>query len=99
MTNIDQFESVFRSADKQPFALEPFSFAHVLVVTDLSRELSEPFADEARLLLSEVAKEHQPDWEILGTEDYATVDDLVSRINDSGTDLICTYRNLKTPAR
>ena len=35
MTNIDQFESVFRAANKERFALQPFSLDRILVVTDL----------------------------------------------------------------
>ena len=35
MTNIDQFESVFRAADKTLFELQPFALDRVLVVTDV----------------------------------------------------------------
>ncbi len=99
MTNIDQFESAFRAADKKQFELLPFTLENVLVVTDLDRADAEPFADEARTLISAVAKEHEPKWTVFGAEQYESIDDLASQIDQYAPDLICTYRNLKSPTR
>ncbi len=98
MTNLDQFESVFRSADKALFRLEPLALDRVLVVTDRDKAASEPFVDEARTLLSETAKEHQPDWRLLPDEEYSTVSQLIEQIERLEPDLLCTYRNLKNPS-
>ena len=44
MTKIDQFESVFRSADKPLFRYDPFAVNSVLVMTDLEGEKAEAFS-------------------------------------------------------
>ena len=44
MTRIDQFESVFKSADKPVFRYEPFSVGSPMVLTDLDDEAAESFA-------------------------------------------------------
>lgn len=44
MTKIDQFESVFRSADKPLFRYDPFVVNSVLVMTDLEGETAESFS-------------------------------------------------------
>jgi hypothetical protein len=48
MTNVDQFESVFRSAAKAVFTLEPIRVASVLVVTDLPEYEAALFMDRVR---------------------------------------------------
>lgn len=95
MTNIDQFESVFRSADKPLFKLQPLALDRVLVVTDVEKEASEPFVEEAKTLLSETAKQHTPDWRLLPNDEYSTVAELIEQIKRLEPDLLCTYRNLK----
>ncbi len=98
MTNIDQFESVFRAANKERFALQSFTLDQILVVTDLPRADSNEIAAEAKTLLSQVLAPRTTSWTICGADNYASVDALVARIADATPDLICTYRNLKTPA-
>ena len=59
MTEIDQFESVFKSADKTPFAFEAVAIDTVLMVTDVdatrTRELGESTAQFLRALGTDVA--------------------------------------------
>lgn len=98
MTNIDQFESVFRSADKPVFELQPMAFDRVLVVTDVDKEASAPFVDEAKTLLSETATKHSPDWRLLPNDEFASVPELIEQIERLEPDLLCTYRNLKNPS-
>lgn len=98
MTNIDQFESVFRAADKPLFEMQPLALDRVLVVTDVSKEDSEPFMEEAKTLLSETAKGHTPNWRLLPNDEYATVGELIEQIERLDADLLCTYRNLKNPS-
>ena len=51
MTDIDQFESVFRSADKAVFVHQPVEVRSMLVVTDLPVEDAGRFADTVRRFL------------------------------------------------
>ena len=41
MTNIDQFESSFRSADKAVYAYSAIVVAKVLVITDLEKDAAD----------------------------------------------------------
>ena len=55
MTNIDQFESVFKAADKQRFVLEPISVRDILLVSDLAPNAEEAF--DARVQAFEKSRE------------------------------------------
>ncbi|MEM7315822.1 MAG: hypothetical protein AAF497_22025 [Planctomycetota bacterium] len=48
--------------------------------------------------MSEFLKSRNPNWQILAGDEYDSIDSLVAAIIESQVDLICTYRNLKTPA-
>ena len=99
MAEIDQFESVFKSADKTPFTHEPIDVRSALVVTDLPSEDSERFAAQVRSFLHVLEEEAQPlRWQIISGDQYARVADLLELVEQSKPDLICTYRNLHIPA-
>ena len=46
MTNIDQFESIFKKADKPPFHLEPVDLDRMLVISDVGLEQTDKFMHE-----------------------------------------------------
>ena len=52
MTNIDQFESVFKAADKPAFEIEGVAIRSVLVVTDLPAAEAEEYGQRIRSFLS-----------------------------------------------
>ena len=54
MTNLDQFESVFKSSDKAVYQYAMPKFRHVLLVTDLDAEHISRFAKQVRTYLSVV---------------------------------------------
>jgi len=97
MTNLDQFESVFKSADKAVFAYAHPSFDHVLVVTDLDAPDAESMVSRIRTFLSAVdAKDTR--WDVLAGADFDTVQALLERIEEQKPDLIVTYRHLHSSA-
>ena len=93
MTNIDQFESVFRSADKAQFALEEIDFQRVLVVTDLEHERANEFVDYIKTFLK-VLSGSEIEWTLLTQNDDDSVKHLLEAVQTTRPDLICTYRNL-----
>ena len=97
MTNIDQFESVFRSADKAQFGYEKISFAHVLTVTDLDANAAADLAQNVRNFLGAIDGAETV-WSQLGGSDYSDVGTLLDQIKEFGPDLIVTYRHLQTDA-
>ena len=96
MTEIDQYESVFKSADKTPFACEVIAINTVLMINDVdatrTRELGESAAEFLRALGTDVK------WQFVGGDDFSGVGNLLEKVEKHRPDLICTYRNLRIPA-
>ena len=98
MTEIDQFESVFKSADKPVYSLESISIDSVLTVTDLPEDSSTAFAQQCKTFLSVLDKQPSTKWQTISGERFSCVGDLLSLVQEAAPDLICAYRNLHTPA-
>ena len=95
MTNLDQFESVFRAAAKADFKYEPITPRKLLLVTDLDPErgqrLERDIADYLAML-GDVELDT-----VLGTA-FENVADLLKLIEVRRPDLIITYRHLHSDA-
>ncbi|MCA8961901.1 MAG: hypothetical protein KDC38_15355 [Planctomycetes bacterium] len=92
MTHIDQFESVFRAADKPVFHHRPVDLTHVLVVTDAVGESATGLFEKIRSFLSVVPGAAR--WTRVDGDGYRSVGDLLSRVEADPPDLIVTYRHL-----
>jgi hypothetical protein len=95
MPKIDQFESVFKSADKEVFSFEKVEVDSALLVTDLNQEEAATFSEQVKGYLSVLGNVN---WTIVTGEQYGNVEDLLKLVEDSGPDLVCTYRNLHSAA-
>ena len=93
MTDIDQFESVFRSADKTVFVHQTVEFESMLVVTDLPDEDAGRFADAVRGFLGVLT---EPAVTVTSGGEFETVGDLLGVVEAAQPDLVCTYRHLHT---
>jgi hypothetical protein len=96
VTNIDQFESVFKAADKPQFSREPVEFAKVLLVSDLDEPQSRLLEAKIQEFLGGAVGDAR--WELLYDNSFTSVASLIDLVSTARPDLICTYRNLKTPA-
>ena len=92
MTLVDQFESVFRSADRRRYRYTRIDVQTVLVVTDLESEEAESFTARLRRFLVEL---EGADFVTLKNDDYPDVEALVARVDEVKPDLIVTYRNVR----
>ena len=99
MTNIDQFESLFNAAHKPRFSPEVLKINSVLVVTDLDAPAAHGFELVCRQVLDSLGGIGTVEWSTYCVEDYDSVDTLMKRVRKTSPDLICTYRNLRNPAR
>ena len=95
MTNIDQFESVFKAAIKTPFEYAPVSLATGLVVTDRAADDVEQVFRAAQRLLSDVEGLQLAAMDGSQFDDVGRLLDLVA---DRDPDVIITYRNLHSNA-
>jgi hypothetical protein len=97
MTEIDQFESVFKSASKTLFQPEDVSVNEVLVVSDGDEAAAAKFAGICRTFLAvlgDVVK-----WRVVDGSQFDSVGGLLQLLEQSDADLICTHRYLHMKAR
>lgn len=91
---IDEFESIFRSADKPVFHFAPPKVEKILLMSDLSGQEAQRF--EARL--QQFVESGEPGgnitWEAVHGEEPETRDELLKIVEEHAPDLIVTHRNL-----
>ncbi len=73
MSTVDQFESVFKAADKVVYLHKTLIFEKVLLVTDLGQSEAGLFLQTVRSYLGKVLKESETEWQVLGKEDFNSV--------------------------
>ena len=94
MTNIDQFESIFRSATQAKFEVKEVHIERILVISDLSEEDANRFMERCKEFLSSLGIDIQPRWEVINGEQFSNVSELIKLEQEIDPDLICTCRNL-----
>ena len=97
MTKLDQFESVFKSADKAVYTYDRPTFDHVLLVTDLNEADAADIASRVRSFLAAV-DEAGTRWDTLSGDAFGSVQALLEGIEERTPDLIVTYRHLHSEA-
>lgn len=98
MSNLDQFESVFKAADKPVFHHQSIELQRVLIVTDGDAESCLLFQRRAERVLRALLRLSEPMWTLFQSSDFASVQELIERIEHLRPSLILTYRNLKIAA-
>jgi len=97
MTNLDQFQSIFKSADKTAYTYDVPRFDHVLLVTDLDEADAPSIAGRVRSFLSAI-DDAGTRWGTLSGGDFDSVQVLLEHIENLKPDLIVTYRHLHSEA-
>ncbi len=92
MTKVDQFESVFRAADKAVFQYEPVKIDRAVVVTDGTAEQAESLTNEVRRFLSALGS--SPTYVPISGDRFSTVADLLRVVGQTDPELVITYRHL-----
>lgn len=98
MSNLDQFESAFRSAAKTRFAYQRPELTKILVVTDLDEAPADEFTRSVQTFLGGAMGDSGTIWQTLLGAEYAHIEELLARVDDERPDLICTYRHLHSEA-
>ncbi len=98
MTNIDQFESLFKSASKEVFHFEPVAFAQVLVITDLATAEAEPLAEDVQRMFAGTEAFRQSQFRVMASETHRDIGDLLQLVSEVQPDLIVSYRCLHSSA-
>ena len=95
MDKVDQFESVFRSADKERFHYQRRDIRSVLVVTDLDRGAAPTVEAEVRGVTSALG---DANYVTITGDEFTSPRDLLDVVERQRPDLIATYRCLHSPA-
>lgn len=97
MTTLNQFESIFKAADKPVHAYARPRFDRILLVSDLNASDAEALAARARAFLSAI---DGPDtrWDRLDGDAFDDIQTLLTAIERTKPDLIVTYRHLHSGA-
>lgn len=98
MLRLDEFESAFKSADKQRYSFSPIGIASVLVFTDLPREQARYFSSDVRDYLT-VLERGDLEWREVAGDEFDDAGELLGIVEKERPDLICAYRNLHGGAR
>ncbi len=98
MTNVDQFESMFRSASREVFRYERVDIESVLVVTDRGKEEAGSFGGQIRDFLKVISVGNKVRWRDVSGSEFQTAGELLALTETAAPDLICTYRNLHSSA-
>ncbi len=95
MTQVDQFESVFRSAVGNPFVFDRPEYASVLIIADLDGDPASAYAANVKRFLAVI---EPAQWSIIEGKAFSTTEDLSALVSERKPDLIVTYRNLHSSA-
>lgn len=95
MTNIDQFESVFKAADKPVFHRRSVPLRRRTVVCDCTGDEAERFRQHCQALLP---VDSQAEWEVIAGHQFDSIGELLHKLSDQQPDVILTHRNLHVPA-
>jgi len=100
MLNVDEFESVFRAADKQRFVFAPPDVTKLLVVADLEGKALDEYVAACRLLLEPItlAASEPPTWEVRGAGSWCGVEGVLRLVTEESYDAVVSYRNLNSDA-
>ncbi len=90
LEQIDEFESMFRRSEREPFVYVDLGIESVAVVT--GDESNESVPGELRSFLPRIGDSTR--WHTLGSGDYHNVAELLERIDAQQVDLLVTRRHL-----
>ncbi len=90
---IDQFESVFRAAEKPRFMYRRPELARVVVLVDRAKGDSSDYVDAARSFLE--SSDIQPgEFQIYGNESFGSIQEMLKIVGSASPDLVVTHRHL-----
>ena len=91
--HIDEFESMFRRAEREAFAFADIPINSVALITDRDQVATETLQQTVLQFMPRL--ESAESWHTITGDEYANVGELLQRIDDQQLDLIITYRHLQ----
>ena len=98
MAKVDQFQSMFRAAEREVFRYQPVEIGSILVVSDRAEPGAKLFGDQVRDFLKVVSATNSVRWRDVCGMEFRSAGELLKLVEAATPDLICTYRNLHSSA-
>lgn len=98
MTQIDQFESIFRAASRSLFEYSEWKVQKVLTVCDGNEAVAKKFESQIRRFVSNAFDVDAIEWKVLPGDQFSSVKQLIELVDAEQPDLVCSHRNLHIPA-
>ena len=98
MSQVDQFESIFRSAVKDMYEYQQIEIRSILLVTDLETTTAKTYQKKIQDFLKRPDDDNLPDFHLVTGDKFCTTGELLEILEQYQPDLICTYRNLHSRA-
>ena len=95
MTNIDQFESVFKAADKPVFHPQEIDLSRRVVVCDAEGDEAETFRARCRRFLPDGS---DAEWIVVSGDQFSSIGEMLRLVSVQEPSVILTHRNLHVPA-
>lgn len=92
MDHIDEFESLFKSAERVPFSFQETPWDRITFITDLNNEQNERLRPELLSFLPKLQEAEQ--FTSLGQSEFNNVVELLDLLRQKPSDLLITYRHL-----
>ena len=89
---IDEFESIFKRAERTPYRFSNISINVIAVVTDGDQKAADELTTNLKLFLPHIAS--TADWQSITGDQFHNVNDLLRVMDDRKPDLIVTSRCL-----
>ncbi|MCH8830233.1 MAG: hypothetical protein IID45_11715 [Planctomycetes bacterium] len=90
---IDEFESLFRRAEREPYLYAEVPIATVAIVVDSDRQSAERLQQSLVEFLPRL--DGVETWRLIDGSQFSNVNELLSQIEERQTDLVVTYRHLQ----
>ncbi|MBT3786289.1 universal stress protein [bacterium] len=91
MTQVDQFESVFRAAFHDVFQYQEIHYEKALAIIDLPEVEALEYSNSLETFLIDEKQRH---WEVFNQADFEDLGTLLEAVLGAAPDLLVTYRNL-----
>ncbi|VAX42798.1 hypothetical protein MNBD_PLANCTO02-805 [hydrothermal vent metagenome] len=90
---IDEFESMFRAAQREPYTFANVPIENITLVTDGSHEKADELRENILTFMPRLKTAGT--WRFIVRDDYHTVNELLKKLDEEQTDLVVTYRHLQ----
>lgn len=98
MTQIDQFESIFRAASRSVYTFQDWNINQTLVISDGTRKDAETIRDQVSTFLGAAMDVEHLEWTLTSGDDFSSVRGLLQLVETHQPSLVVCRRNLHVKA-